>query len=40
MEQTKLYVVIPCYNEEQVLPITSKLFLKELKDLIQKGKDQ
>lgn len=38
MEQTKLYVVIPCYNEEQVLPITSKLFLKELKDLIQKGK--
>ncbi len=38
MEQTKLYVVIPCYNEEQVLPITSKLFLEELKDLIQKGK--
>ena len=38
MEQTRLYVVIPCYNEEQVLPITSKLFLKELKDLIQKGK--
>ena len=38
MEQTRLYVVIPCYNEEQVLPITSKLFLEELKDLIQKGK--
>lgn len=35
MEQTKLYVVIPCYNEEQVLPITSKLFLKarELADI-------
>ena len=32
MEQTKLYVVIPCYNEEQVLPITSKL-LMEAKDL-------
>lgn len=38
MEQPKLYVIIPCYNEEQVLPITSKLFLQELKELIQKGK--
>lgn len=35
---TKLYVVIPCYNEEKVLPITSKLFLEELVDLIAKGK--
>ncbi|MDO5520027.1 MAG: glycosyltransferase family 2 protein [bacterium] len=33
-----LYMVIPCYNEEQVLPITSKLFIEEIKDLIQKGK--
>ena len=23
----KLYVIIPCYNEEKVLPITSKIFL-------------
>ncbi len=38
MEQPKLYVVIPCYNEEQVLPITSKLFLEELTDLIRKEK--
>lgn len=29
-----LYVVIPCYNEEDVLPITSKLFLNELEELV------
>ena len=33
-----LYVVIPCYNEKEVLPITSKLFLEELQSLIEKGK--
>ncbi len=33
-----LYIVIPCYNEEQVLPITSELFLKKLISLIQAGK--
>ena len=25
-----LYIIVPCYNEEQVLPITSELFLKKL----------
>lgn len=35
---TKLIIVIPCYNEEQVLPVTSKMFLEELNDLIAKGK--
>lgn len=25
-----LYIVVPCYNEEQVLPITSELFLNKL----------
>ncbi len=35
---TVLYVVIPCYNEQEVLPITSGLFLNELTDLIGKGK--
>ncbi|MCD7818478.1 MAG: glycosyltransferase family 2 protein [Lachnospiraceae bacterium] len=29
-----LYIIVPCYNEEQVLPITSKQFLKKLNDLI------
>lgn len=33
-----LYMIIPCYNEEEVLPITSKLFLNELVDLTEKGK--
>lgn len=32
-----LYIIVPCYNEEQVLPITSELFLTELKRLIAKG---
>ena len=38
IESPILYIVIPCYNEEQVLPITSKLFLEELNDLISKNK--
>lgn len=33
-----LYIIIPCYNEETVLPITSDLFLKELRVLISKKK--
>ena len=28
-----LYIVVPCYNEEQVLPITSELFLNKLRCL-------
>lgn len=35
---TKLIIVIPCYNEEEVLPITSKLFLKKLTSLIEQEK--
>ena len=31
----RLYVVIPCYNEETVLPITSRIFLSKLNSLIQ-----
>lgn len=33
-----LAIVIPCYNEEEVLPITSALFKAELEDLVAKGK--
>ncbi len=29
-----LYIVIPCYNEEKVLPITSSLFLNKVQELI------
>ena len=34
----KLIIVIPCYNEEKVLPVTSPLFREELELLIDKGK--
>lgn len=33
-----LYIVIPCYNEEAVLPITAPMFLEKLNELIGKGK--
>ncbi len=33
-----LYIVIPCYNEEAVLPLTSGMFLKKIKDLAAAGK--
>lgn len=33
-----LYIVIPCYNEEEVLPITCGIFLGKIMDLIGAGK--
>lgn len=33
-----LYIVIPCYNEEEVLPITSRLFLEKIHQLVSAGK--
>lgn len=33
-----LYIVIPCYNEEQVLPLTAPLFLDKLSQLAAKGR--
>lgn len=33
-----LFVIIPCYNEETVLPITSKLFLSKIEDLVSQNK--
>ena len=38
LENPILYIVIPCYNEQEVLPITSKLFLKKITDLVAAGK--
>ncbi len=35
MKTPTLYIIIPCYNEEQVLPITSGIFLKKLLQLIK-----
>lgn len=34
----RLYVIIPCYNEEAVLPVTAPLFLDKLFSLIQSGR--
>ncbi len=33
----KLYIVVPCYNEQEVLPETSKRLKKKMTDLIEKG---
>ena len=33
-----LYIVIPCYNEETVLPITAPLFLNKLQELTEHNK--
>ena len=30
MENPVLYIVIPCYNEQEVLPITAPMFLNKL----------
>ena len=37
MSKPILWIVIPCYNEEQVLPITAPLFLKKINDLSAAG---
>lgn len=33
-----LYIVVPCYNEEEVLPITAPMFLGKLEELAKSGK--
>lgn len=38
MQLPVLYIVVPCYNEEEVLPITSKMFTDKLAYLTDKGK--
>ena len=38
MKQPNLYIIIPCYNEEQVLPITCSMFLNKLNVLISTEK--
>lgn len=38
MNQPTLYIIIPCYNEEAVLPVTAPLFLNKLQALIAQGK--
>ena len=38
MKKPVLYIVIPCYNEEQVLPITSGMFLDKIEQLVKADK--
>lgn len=38
MENKILYIVIPCYNEEEVLPVTLPMFLNKLNELIETKK--
>ena len=38
MKTPRLYIVIPCYNEEAVLPITATLFRDKLLSLSSQGK--
>lgn len=33
-----LYIVIPCYNEQEVLPVTAPMFLQKINDLYIDGK--
>ena len=36
--QPILYIVIPCYNEQEVLPVTAPMFLQKINDLYIDGK--
>lgn len=38
MTLPKLYIIVPCYNEEKVLPITAPLFLRQLASMISANK--
>ena len=38
MKTPKLWIVIPCYNEQEVLPITAPMFLEKLNQLIKDKK--
>jgi len=37
MKKPKLYIVIPCYNEEEVLPLTLPVFLDKITKLSESG---
>ena len=34
---SRLYIVVPCYNEHEVLPMTSQIFIKKLEELSSAG---
>lgn len=37
-KKPKLFIVVPCYNEEEVLPLTGPMFREELRKLEDSGK--
>lgn len=37
MKDPVLYIIIPCYNEAQVLPVTAPMFLNQLQTMISEG---
>lgn len=37
MQLPSLYIVIPCYNEQEVLPITAPMFLEKIESLTAQG---
>lgn len=38
MKRTILYIIVPCYNEQEVLPITCDIFLNKILSLIEQEK--
>jgi len=38
LRENILYIIVPCYNEQQVLPETSRLLLEKIKSLIWAGR--
>ena len=38
MKDTVIYLVVPCYNEEKMLPITQKALSELLNDMISREK--
>ncbi|MBE6887696.1 MAG: glycosyltransferase family 2 protein [Ruminococcaceae bacterium] len=37
MKTPVLYIVIPCYNEQEVLPVTAPMFINKLNSLVSQG---
>lgn len=37
MKIPRLYIVVPCYNEHEVLPVTAPVFLDKINELASKG---
>ena len=36
--QPRLFIIVPCYNEEEVLPLTAPVFLEKITTLAEEGK--